>query len=452
MKGFGSVVTGTMISGDLSVGETVEVLPSKALGKVRNLQVYSQPVERAVAGQRTAVNLQGVETSAIERGEVLVRPHTLSPTQVIDAYLEYLPSAQRSLKHRTQLRFHTGAAMTTASVFLLDRDELAPGEGGWVQFRLDRPLVTLPQDRFVIRTSSAIQTVGGGVILDTQPAKHKRYSSSVAKDLTVLRDGAEEQIVGLHVDRSGPGGVGFQELAGRVAMSPKDIQTILQKMVERREVVVIDSERMKVVARQHCQHLRETILTQLRDFHQRFPMKPGFAKEELRTKLPAEMDVRLFQSLLGELIKSGEMVLDKEWLRLSSHRVSSGDERGLIKRIEETLLKAGLQPPSPKELAEAWSETEGTLQTVFDYLTREGVLVKIKGGMYFHKTPFGQLKEELMAYLKTHQEITTPQFKDIAEVSRQFAIPLIEYFDQIKLTLRLGDKRVLRSTAQSSSK
>jgi len=273
----------------------------------------------------------------------------------------------------------------------------------------------------------------------------------VAKDLTVLRDGTGEHILGLHVQRSGPGGVGLQELAGRVAMPPKDIRTILQKMVEGREVLVVDSERMKVVAKEHCLHLREAILTQLREFHQRFPMKLGFAKEELRTKLPPELDVRLFQRLLGELIESGEVVLDKEWLRLSSHRVSSGDERGLIKRIEEALLKAGLQPPSPKELAEAWSEAEGTLQSWFDYLAREGVLVKIKSGMYFHKIPIGQLKEELIAYLKTHQEITTPQFKDITAVSRKFAIPLIEYFDQIKLTLRLGDKRVLRSTAQSSS-
>jgi len=218
MKGFGSVVTGTMISGNLSVGETVEILPSKAQGKVRNIQVYSRPVERAVAGQRTAVNLQGVETSAIERGEVLVRPHTLSPTQVIDTYLEVLPSAQRPLKHRTHLRFHTGTALTTASVFLLDRDELVPGEAGWVQFRLDRPLVALPQDRFVIRTSSTIQTVGGGVILDTQPIKHKRFSPSVAESLMVLRDGTEEQILSLHIYRSGPGGVSLQELAGRVAL------------------------------------------------------------------------------------------------------------------------------------------------------------------------------------------------------------------------------------------
>jgi selenocysteine-specific elongation factor len=180
-------------------------------------------------------------------------------------------------------------------------------------------------------------------------------------------------------------------------------------------------------------------------------MKLGFAKEELRTKLPPEMDVRLFQGLLGELIESGEVVLDKEWLKLSSHRVSTADEKGLIKRIEEALLKAGLQPPSPKELAVEWSEAEATLQTVFDYLAGEGSLVKIKSGMYFHRVPLGQLKEELIAYLRTHQEITTPQFKDITAVSRKFAIPLIEYFDQIKLTLRLGDKRVLRSTTQTTS-
>jgi selenocysteine-specific elongation factor len=448
MKGFGTVVTGTMVSGSLSVGETVEILPSGLEGKVRNIQVYNQPVEKAFAGQRTAVNLQGIESSVIERGDILAHPKTLHPTQLIDAYLEYLPGSPRPLKHRTKQRFHIGTNLTTASVFLLDREELSPGEGGLIQLRLDRPVVALPQDRFVIRGSSAIQTLGGGVILDPHPAKHKRYLSSVIQDLHLLKDGSSEQTLHQHILHSGMGGAALGDLLNRVAMSPKEIQTILRKMIEKGEILWIDPEKIKVIDIGQYQHLREIALNQLREFHQRFPMKSGLAKEELRTKLPMEVDVKLFQILLNGLIQSKEVVLERDKLRLPGHQVSSVDEKGLVKRVEEAILKGGLQPPSSKELSEEWSEEEERVRAVLEHLEHEGVLIRIKSGMYFHRIPLEHLKEELVTYLKQHQEITTPQFKEITKASRKYTIPLIEYFDQIKLTIRLGEKRVLRTLTQ----
>ena len=445
MKGFGTVVTGTMVSGTLSLGETVEILPSGLEGKVRNLQVYNRPVETAVAGQRAAVNLQGIETSAVERGNVLVHADTLTPTQLIDVYLEYLLSAERPMRHRTKQRFHIGANLTNASVFVLDREELAPGEGGFVQLRLERPVVALPQDRFVIRGSGVIQTLGGGVVLDTHPAKHKRYSASVIEDLMVLKDGSNEQVLAQQILRSGMAGITFHDLLNRVAMPPREIQDILGKMIEKGDLLSVDPDKLKVINNQHYQRLRKMMLAQLREFHQRFPMKSGLAKEELRTKLPVEVDVRLFQILINGLMQSKEVILERDKLRLPEHQVSSVDEKGLIKRVEEAVLKGGLQPPSPKELSEEWSEEGEEVLAVFEHLVHEGVLVKIKSGMYFHRNPFEHLKEELISHLKRNQEITTPQFKEITKASRKYAIPLIEYFDQIKLTLRLGEKRVLRS-------
>jgi selenocysteine-specific elongation factor len=452
MKGFGTVVTGTMISGSLSLGETIQVLPSGLEGKVRNLQVYGRSVEKTVAGERAAVNLQGIETSAIERGDVLVRPNTLTPTRLIDAYLEYLPDAPRPLKHRTKQRFHVGTTLTNASIFFLDRDELAPGETGFVQLRLERPVVALPQDRFVIRGSSAIQTIGGGVILDGHPDKHKRFSSSVVADLSLLKDGTREQALRQHIDHSGVGGITLEELLNRVEMSSSDVQSIIRQMAGRGDLLVIDSEKLKVIANGVYQMLRERALVQLGEFHQRFPMKPGLSKEELRTKLPPEVDVRLFQILINELIQSKEVILEKDKLRLFGHHISSVDAKGLAKRVEAAVLKGALQPPSPKELSEEWSEKEGEVRAIFEHLVHEGVLVRIKNEIYFHRVPFENLREELVAYLKNHREITTPQFKEMTKASRKYVIPLIEYFDQIKLTLRLGEKRVLRSTSQNTEK
>jgi len=452
MKGFGTVVTGTLISGSLSLGEPIQILPSGVEGKIRSLQVYNQPVEKAFAGQRTAVNLQGVEISAIERGEVLVRPQTLTPTRLIDASLDYLPGAPRPLKHRTIQRFHVGTTLTTASIFLLDRDELLPGEEAFVQLRTDAPVVTLPEDRFVIRGSSAIQTLGGGRVLDSHPLKHKRYSASVILDLKVLQSGTAEQALRQHILRSGTGGVEFLDLMNRVTLSPKTIEGILKNMIKKGEVRLIDPEKLKVIDVRQYGQLRETVLRQLKEFHQRYPMKSGLAKEELRTKLPPDLDVRLFQSLLQELIQANDVVLERDKLRSPDHRISTVDEKGLVKRLEEAFQKAGLQPPSPKELAEQWTEPDEEIQAVAEHLVHEGVLVKIRGGMYFHRDHFESLKRRLVDYLGLHKEITAAQFKEITGASRKYTIPLIEYFDQIKVTLRLGEKRVLRTAPQSSGK
>jgi selenocysteine-specific elongation factor len=448
MKGFGTVVTGTVVSGALSIGESVQILPSGVEAKVRTLQVYNRPVEKTVAGQRAAVNLQGIETSAVERGDVLVHSRTLAPTRVLDVYIDYLPSAQRPLKNRTRQRFHIGTNLTSASIFLLDREEMAPGESGFAQLRLEAPVVALPHDRFVIRGSGVIQTLGGGVVLDAHPARHKRNAPSVIEDLTILREGSQDQAIAQHISHSGMGGIAFDDLLKRVATSSSEVQRIIKKMIDQGEALSIDPEKMKVIDIRFYHQLREMALAKLKEFHQRFPMKSGLAKEELRTKLPMELDVKLFQILLNGLIQSKEILLEKDKLRLPTHQISSMDERGLIKRVEEAVLKAGLQSPSPRELSEAWSEKEEGIQAVFEHLVHEGVLVKIKSGIYIHRVPFGDLKEELVSYLKKNKEITTPQFKEMTNASRKYAIPLIEYFDQIKLTIRLGEKRVLRSGSE----
>jgi selenocysteine-specific elongation factor len=445
MKGFGTVVTGTMASGKLSLAETVEILPSGLEGKVRNLQVYNRSVTEAVAGERAAVNLQGIETSAVERGDVLVRPKTFTPTQLLDVYIEYLPIAPRPLKHRTKQRFHIGTNSTTAFIFLLDREELAPGEEGLAQLRLERSVVALPRDRFVIRGSGTIQTLGGGVVLDIHPIKHRRYATPVLNDLMLLKDGSNEQAIRQHILHSGMAGISISDLLKRVGVTPNEIQTILRKMIERGDLLLIDPEKLKVIEIRTYQKLKEMALIPLREFHQRFPMRTGLAKEELRTKLPTEVDIKLFQILINELIQSKEIILEKDKLRLAGHKISSIDEKGLVKRIEEAVLRGRLQPPSPKELSEEWAEEEENVSAIFEHLAHEGVLIKIKSGMYFHQGPLDNLKEELTQYLKTHKEISTSQFKELTRVSRKYAIPLMEYFDQIKLTLRLGEKRVLRS-------
>lgn len=452
MKGFGTVVTGTLVSGSISLGETIEVLPSHKEGKIRNIHVYNRPVEEARAGQRTALNIQGVEVSEIGRGDVITRPKTFIPTQLIDAYLEYLPSATKPLKDRSIMRFHVGSSLATASITMLDREKLEPGEGGFVQLKLDRPVVAAHNDRFVIRGSAMIQTIGGGVVLDPHPSKHKKFSSSVIKELTILKEGNDEEIITQYIVRSGKKGIGLEELLYKIAIPSERINEILKKKIQSGDILQIDPEKIKVIDREEYQRLKENILNQLKEFHQRFPMKSGISKEELRTKLPSDIDIKLFQTLIQDLIQSGQMITDKDRLMLPQHHITDIDEKGLIKRVEEAILKGGLQPPSPRELSEQWNENEEEIQSVFEYLLHKGILIKVKEGIYFHHLPFENIKGKLLSYLKEHGEITTPQFKDMTNASRKYTIPLIEYFDQIKLTIRIGEKRVLRGIQKNSKK
>ena len=303
----------------------------------------------------------------------------------------------------------------------------------------------MPKDRFVIRGSSAIQTIGGGVVLDTHPSKHKRFSPAVLQDLTVLRDGQEEEILRQHILRSESRGITRDELLNRVPMTPDQTEALLTKMTEKGDLLVVDPEKIKVIDIRHYQRIKEMSLSQLREFHQRFPMKSGLSKEELRTRLPSDVDIKLFQILIHGLLKTNEVVLEKDKLRLPEHQISSLDEKGLIKKVEEAMKEGGLQPPSPRELAEKWNEREEEVLSISEHLVHEGVLVKVKTGIYFHRTHFEELKEKLISFLRREKEITTPQFKELTGASRKYAIPLIEHFDQLKVTLRLGEKRVLRA-------
>jgi selenocysteine-specific elongation factor len=312
--------------------------------------------------------------------------------------------------------------------------------------------VALPQDHFVIRGSSAIQTIGGGVVLDSHPEKHKRRSSSVIADLTLLKDGTIEQALRQHIHHSGMGGIDLESLLNRVEVPSAEVQSTIRKMVENGEILFIDPEKVKVIEKEKYQELKEMALSQLGDFHRRFPMKSGLSKEELRTKLPSEVDVKLFQILINELIGSKDVILERDKLRLSGHQVSAIDEKGLVGRVEAAVLKGALQPPSPRELSEEWTEREEEVRAAFEHLVHQGILVKVKGDIYFHRAPFDHLKQELITYLGRHTEITTPQFKEMMKASRKYVIPLIEYFDQIKLTLRLGEKRVLRGSSQVAGK
>ena len=445
MKGFGTVVTGTLVSGSISVGNTVQILPLLREGKVRGIQVHNEIVEMARAGQRTAVNLQGIEKSRINRGDVLVLPQTITPTYMVDAYLEYLPTSPRPLRNRIKQRFHIGTSSRLATIVLLDREELAPGEKGFVQLRFEKPVVALPQDRFVIRGSSAIQTLGGGVIIDSHPAKHKRLARDVLAGLMILREGEEEEIVSQQLASSGGRGMTLRELGERVNIPPSRLSKLLKGLMSRAKIVTIDGDEGRFIHHVGYEQLKKKTLSYILEFHEKHPLRLGPSKEEVKSKLPKTVEAKLFHRMLKELMDSNEVLIEKDKLRLPTHRVSLRDDQKRLKNMVEGFFeKGGLQSPSPKELASKLSTDESEVRNVIRLLMEEGAIIKAKEDIYFHKEAVEKLKGELIQFLRAHHEITTAQFKEITKVSRKYAIPLIEYFDNSKITIRVGEKRLLR--------
>jgi selenocysteine-specific elongation factor len=445
IKGFGTVVTGTAISGRLRVGDVVEIYPPQFKARVRNIQVHDENVEEALAGSRTAINLQGIDKLELERGMVVATPESLLASQRLDARLDILPSASRPLKNRREIRLHTGTSEELATVILLSQEELAPGESGLVQFRLSTPLAVKPFDRFVIRIVSPALTIGGGHFLHINPPKHRRLQENVIQGLEFLEKCTEAERIAFYLREVGAAGLSRQELVQLLSLNVAGIDPILQKLVSKGQIIPYDLENNRYALGEVVKDLQNQATQFLQKFHQSQPLKLGLSKEELRRRLPEELEVRLFNHLLQDLESQNRIVVDKELVRLASHRVVLGEEQEeLAKKMESLYQKGGLSPPTLKEAGTVLRAEGNRLQEIIKLLTSQGRLVKVKEDLFFHRSVMETLKNKLVDYLKQHNEISVPQFKDLTQTSRKFAIPLIEYFDANRVTVRVGENRRLR--------
>jgi len=445
IKGFGTVVTGTAISGSLKVGDAVMVYPPGYKARVRSLQVHGASVEEALAGSRTAINLQGLEKEELERGMVVAPLGALIASRRLDAYLEILGSAPRPLKHRQAVRLHTGTSERISLPLLLDADELPPGASGYVQFFLRDPLALKPGDRFVIRSFSPAFTWGGGIILHVNPPRHRRNQAAVLGGLKTLEQGGPEDILSHYLAEAGPGGRSRAELEALLPWDPGELKNLLAQLASQGRVILYDPENQRYVLNDSAKDLEEQISRHLAAYHKQNPLKPGLSKEELRRKLPPQMEVRLFNYLLGKLTGKKQIVVDKDLVRLAGHRVTlAGAEEELIHRLAALYAQGLLSPPTLKEAAGALDLAPDKLKQLLTVLVNQGRVVKVKEDLYFHQEAIAQLKAALVDFLKKHKEINVLQFKDLTQTSRKFTIPLLEYFDTTRVTVRVGEARRLR--------
>jgi selenocysteine-specific elongation factor len=447
IKGFGTVVTGTLVSGKVGTGEEVEISPVGLRARVRGIQVHNRTVEMAEAGQRTAINLQGIDREMVERGHVLTGPGSLTASQRLDCVYRHLSGAGRKLKNRTLVRFHTGTSEVMARMILLDRDDLEPGGECCVQLVLEVPLAAVAGDRFVVRSYSPVTTIGGGVIVDPLPAKHKRSSAGVLLEFQRLAGGEEEEKTAVILERAGIGGVTEKLLVVRTGIRGRELRRRLEGMFSAKRAVLVDRDEMRVLSYPVYEAFQAEILRQLRGYHERYPLQEGLSREELRTTLERGDGVgqKIFTMALRDLEKREEIIAEKEMIRLTGHRVHlKGEMEELREELSIVYRDGGLAPPTVREVLERFSDRKKEIASLIQVMTREGVLVRISEDLNFHRDALAKLREDYRRLLIRDVQATPASFKELTGLSRKFIIPLMEYFDMTKLTMRAGDHRILR--------
>jgi selenocysteine-specific elongation factor len=445
MKGFGTVITGTLVSGQVKVGDDIMIFPSGIVSKVRGIQVHNRSVNEARAGMRTAINFQGLEKSAVNRGEILSNPEALKPSYMVDVLSHYLTSNKKPLKNRTQVRFHTGTSEVLGNLILLDREELIPGDTAVAQIRLDTPVALVKDDRYVIRSYSPIRTIGGGQVLNPIPVKHKGFKSEIVQELSDLAEKESEEIISYHIREHGHRGLSFSDLLLMTNITEKQLANTLQDLLSKRKAILADKENRIYIHEESFGKLKQDMYDHLENYHKANPLKAGMPKEELKSKFPSAMGAKLFNLVFNHLTKNNEIMQEGQTVRLAKHKVSlQVNQADARKKIMTTYTQSGLTPPYFKELAKTLDMDTAQAKDMLKLLVDEERLVKVKEDLYFHTGALNTLKGKLVDFLTANGEITTPQLKEIAGISRKYLIPLIEYFDAKNVTIRVGDVRKLR--------
>ena len=445
VAGFGTVVTGTLLSGKITVGDEVEVLPRGLQSRVRGIQIHGARSEVGSAGERLAVNLQGVEHTAVGRGDVVAPLGMFRPTRLADVRLDYLDSAGKELKNRALLRLHSSTAEVQVEVVLLEGGTIKPGESCYARLRLAEPLLLLPGDPFVLRRSSPAATLGGGRILDPFPPRRRRRREESVALLAAIEGEDDAERLGAMVEGALLTGITHPELLRRTGFSAGRLEKGLTALLSSGRIIQMTREPRIFLSRAGMTELQEHLLAAVGEFLRDNPLKNGIGREELKGRLPRRSDQRFFTPLLTSLERDGRLLAERELVTLPRRELRDDSGRDdLQTRLEGLLAAGGSEPPTLKELEAGTGMAEKLLLEHLNRLAREGRAIKVKSDIFYPPGAVGEIREKLIGFLREHGEVTPVQFRELTGLSRKFMIPLLEYFDGEKLTIRVGDKRVLR--------
>jgi selenocysteine-specific elongation factor len=443
MKGFGTVVTGTLISGTLRVEQEVELLPGGKRLRIRGLHSGGHAVEQANAGQRTAVNLADIETGEIERGMVLAAPGVFRPTNKIDVRLSLLASA-RPLKTGARVHFHQGTTDTIAAISLLNQAQLTPGSTAFAQVQLGEPVVVLPGDRFVIRQFSPVVTIGGGTVLDAQAVRHKKRDVSVSTFLETIERGNREETLAALAAQDARGAV-LGKLIARTGWLETEIRETAKKLIATKQVRIVCDHPLILTSRDRMEDVLRAIEAGIEQFHTKNPLLPGIAKEQLRGGVAGKIGPEMFRAALDELVGRGKITISGDIVQRAKREIALTPEEAKAKeQIAREFEGAGLAAPAVAEVLKRVHMDAARSRKLLQMLIREKTLVKITEELLLHRTALENLHRLLTGYKEQRgPKLPIPAFKELAGITRKYAIPLLEFLDREGLTRRAGDERVI---------
>ena len=441
VHGFGTVVTGTLLSGQINTGDKLELLPQSTAVTVRGLQVYGESVESAMAGQRTAVNLQGLDTSAAARGDLLVTPNSLSATYMLDARLDIL--SEHSLEQLQRVRFHHGATEILCRVNVLEVEEIRAGGSELVQLRLETPYACAPGDRFVVRRYSPMLTIGGGTVLDNLPSKHRAGEPKTIGLLRRLEGGALKERVALLTAASGSRGADEGHLRHRTFASATHLRSVANSLADAKRLVIAQQTPLIVLDSEVVNNLEETIIEAVRRQHTDHPLMPGLPKSAVAATLPRHLPEVILDVLLDRLSTAQRLGGSSNALALPEHNVILSEPQEHIRAALLTIYEeAGWSPPS---ISNAWKQlgvTQADGEEVFQLLLRQGKLLRLREDLIFSAARLDVLVDEVRTRYAPGALFGVADFKSWTALSRKHAIPLLEYLDQQRVTRRQGDQRI----------
>ena len=445
IKGFGTVVAGTVLSGKINVGDTLELLPHNKKVKVRGIQVHNEKIEQVTTGFRAAINIVGTEKNEIKRGDIIAQPGYYEPSNFLNASLYLLKSAGKPLKNLTRLRIHLGTKEILGRIVLLDKKILQPGDKAMAQFRLEKQAVSDVGDRYVIRTYSPQTTIGGGSIIEPKATKAKGFDEKLIEHLQKVETGdtvtmiEENLLANFEVPQK------IDEIAYDLNILPGEVQAILDKMISENKAILLDKTRGLYYLQSNFGRLNAKILDVLTNYHKANPTNIGIPKLELLKSISKAMDKSLMNYALDKMSEQkSTKTSDDNKISLFDFKVTLDKELdAAIRKIERLYLDAAYKPLSYDAVLEQKLGDEKTIKRAYRYMIDSGILISVGESIVFHHKYVAQAKENLIEYLKKNKEIRISQFRDMLGASRKYVLPLLIYFDTHDITIKRGDVRIL---------
>jgi len=445
IKGFGTVVAGTVFSGKINVGDTLVLLPHNKKVKVRGIQVHNEKVMQATTGFRAAINIVGTEKDEIKRGDILAQPGYYEPSNFLNVSLYLLKSAEKPLRNLTRLRIHLGTKEILGRIVLLDKKTLQPGDKAMAQFRLEKPAVSDVGDRYVIRTYSPQTTIGGGSIIESKATKAKGFDEKLIEHLQKVETGdtvtmiEENLLANFEVPQK------IDEIAHDLNLPPSEVRAIIDKMISENKAILLDKTRGLYYLQSNFGRLNAKILDVLTNYHKTNPTNIGIPNLELLKNINKAMDKSLMNYALDKMSKQKSIkTSDDNKISLFDFKVTLDKELdAAIKKIERLYLDAVYKPPSYDAVLEQKLGDEKTIKRAHRYMIDSGILISVGESIVFHHKYVAEAKENLIEYLKKNKEIRISQFRDMLGASRKYVLPLLIYFDTHDITIKRGDVRIL---------